>query len=139
MRFGLKEILCKRGSTSATTYLTVELKLLENRLPEAYEIVSNSLAADPPGEFDFSRIRQLAKVARKMGAPEKALSVIKSWLKQFPDAPDSGVIWLDLCANASAAGGKYLPDAGKAFLNAKELLGDVAALRKLKVSIGSKL
>ncbi|MEA3332953.1 MAG: hypothetical protein U9Q58_05095, partial [Pseudomonadota bacterium] len=71
----------------------------------------------------------------KMGAPEKALPKLDNWLKAFPQAPDAGVIWLDLCANAAAAGQEFRSQARRAFFKAYELLGDIPALQKLALTL----
>ncbi|MCK5539282.1 MAG: glycosyltransferase family 4 protein [Deltaproteobacteria bacterium] len=130
-RVGLLEMLAQGYQSSGITYLSIELKLLEKQLPEAFTLALESLKHDPPTEFDFSRLRQLAKIARKMGAPEKALPKLDDWLEQFAETPNSGVVWLDLCANAAAAGQEFLPQAKRAFFKAYELLGDIPALQKL--------
>ena len=134
-RFGITELLAQGYQSCGITYLTIELKLLEKQLSEAFVLSLDSFNHDYPTEFDCSRLRQLAKIARKMGAPEKALPKLDDWLEQFPGAPDAGVVWLDLCANAAIAGQEFLPEAKRAFLKAYELLGDIPALQKLALRL----
>jgi hypothetical protein len=78
----------------------------------------------------------LARVGRRLGRPEKPLPQLKRWLDAFPDGPDSGLIWLNLCANAAAAGEACRETALAAFNRASDLLGDQPALRKLAVRVG---
>ncbi|MCK5680622.1 hypothetical protein KAI46_07420, partial [bacterium] len=69
----------------------------------------------------------------------KALQHLDSWLELFPDALNSGVVWLDLCANAVAGGVQYRAAALRAFAKADKLLGDIPALQKLAVKIGGMI
>jgi hypothetical protein len=75
------------------------------------------------------RLRQLARIARAADAPERAEPWLVEWLQRFPDSPDSGGVWVDLCINAVAAGGpERVPEARRALDRARALLGDVPAL-----------
>ena len=139
LRFGLQEFSRQGCSSNAITYLDIELKIFAKQLSEAYELAFAVLNRDAPAEIDFVRLRQLAKIARKIGAPEKALPLLDRWLNSFPDTLHSGVVWLDLCANAAAGGCKYRATAVRAYGKACELLGDITALQKLAVNIGGMI
>ncbi len=79
------------------------------------------------------RLRQVARIARAAGAPERALPSLAEWLDRFPDSPDSGQLWLDRCLNASSSGnGVHASEAVTALGQARVLLGDSPLLERVE-------
>jgi glycosyltransferase involved in cell wall biosynthesis len=83
----------------------------------------------PWDEDDGARLRQFARLARHSGEPMAADEPLAAWLERFPDALDSGSIWLELaiCRIRGNAPNTAIDDA---LASAARLLGDGAALRK---------
>jgi hypothetical protein len=78
------------------------------------------------------RLRQLARIARAMDEPGRALSRLTEWLERFPDSPESGPLWIDRCVNAVRTGEPHrLPEAATALGHARALLGDSPVLDKV--------
>lgn len=90
-----------------------------------------ALDAEPAGEYEADRVRQLARHARRLGAPERALPWLADWLDRFPDAPESGAVWLDRCLSAEGAGGGHEAESDAALARARALLVDSPVIAKV--------
>jgi glycosyltransferase involved in cell wall biosynthesis len=111
--------------------LRAEAAGLAGRWEEAFDHAARGIDLFADHEVTAFRLRQLARVARAGGWPERALPSIASWLEHFPDSPDSGTVWLDRCVNATEAGAAHAGDANVALARARALLGDLPVLDKI--------
>src|SRR5215217_1987487 len=85
-------------------YLEIEALRLNGQPEAAFRISTARKDSLYWGELAADRLRQLASVCRDWQRPELALLWLREWLERFPDSPDSGLVYLDLCSNALAAG-----------------------------------
>jgi aminoglycoside phosphotransferase (APT) family kinase protein len=116
-------------------YLEIEALRLEGKYETAFQM---SITREDPlywGELSADRLRQLAAVCREWQRPEIALSWLHQWLERFPDSPDSGFVYLDLCANAVATGGTFITEARRGLECAHQLLGESVDLTTLDNSV----
>jgi len=112
-------------------YLEIEALRLEGQYETAFRI---STACKDPfywGELAADRLRQLAAVCRDWQRPELALSWLREWLDRFPDSPESGFLYIDLCTNALAAGSTFVAEARQALECAGQLVGQSVDLTTL--------
>jgi hypothetical protein len=127
LRRGLERL--QDHETPTVRALRAEVARLAGNLAAAFQSASDGLDLRRDDGTTAFRLRQLARIARAADAPERAEPWLAEWLQRFPDSPDSGAVWLDLCINAAAAGGpERLPQARRALDRARALLGDVPAL-----------
>lgn len=116
-------------------YLEAEALRLNGNYETAFRI--STARADPLywGELAADRLRQLAAICRDWQRPELALSWLREWLDRFPDSPESGSVYFDLCSNTLAAGITFVPEARRALNSARQLLGGSVALTSLESSV----
>jgi glycosyltransferase involved in cell wall biosynthesis len=94
----------------------------------AFAACAATLDAEPAGEYEADRIRRLARLARQLGRPGRALPWVAAWLAQFPDAPDSGPVWLDRSLGADAAESDTALDRARELLVSSIVVEKVAAV-----------
>jgi hypothetical protein len=126
LRNGLDSL--ETQQTPAALVLGAEESCLAGDLAEGYERACHGLDLTSDDEVTAFRLRQVARIARAAGVPERALPWLNAWLERFPDSPESGPVWLDTCVNAIRAGGEHLQVAEAAFDHARALLCDAAIL-----------
>jgi glycosyltransferase involved in cell wall biosynthesis len=106
-----------------------ELALAAGDAPAALAFALACTDAHPLVEGDWPLVRQLARVARRATRPDAALPAVLAWLDQFPDAQESGPVWLDACINTTRSGGS--PEAARHYhARARALLGDSPTVMK---------
>jgi glycosyltransferase involved in cell wall biosynthesis/aminoglycoside phosphotransferase (APT) family kinase protein len=116
-------------------YLEVEALRLNREYEIAFRISTARKESLYWGELVADRLRQLASVCRDWQRPELALSWLHEWLERFPDSPDSGPVYVDLCTNALAAGLTFVSEARQALQCAQQLLGQSVHLTALDSSV----
>lgn len=94
----------------------------------AWTIAADVLQTAPPEEPDALRLRQIARIARQAGEPERAVPILAGWLERYPDAQESGPVWLELGVNACHA--REWEVAETALERARTLLGPLSAIEK---------
>ena len=87
------------------------------------------------GDLAADRLHQLAILCRGWGRPELALPYLQEWVKRFPDSPESGSIYLDLCCNLMALCGDWSEEFSRALESARRLLGESADLTTIEQSM----
>lgn len=70
-------------------FFTMALFCLKGEYERAYERFAKHYAETFPDEYEGRLLRLLAKVCRRWGKPELALSLLSAWLERFPDMPAS--------------------------------------------------
>ena len=98
--------------------------------------LADALAAvryTPPGENDWPYVRMVARAARRAGVPEAAIPTLQDWLCRYPDAQESGPVWLELAV--CLLRGHAVSGAGVALSRARVLLGDIPSVVKCAASI----
>ena len=128
------------GTSAAISYLEVELRRHAQRFDDALALALDAAPLAMRAELGASTLRQLAAAAHEARRDEAALPWLRTWLGRFPDAPDSGPVWLDRCAVCLATSPPRVTEAQCASEAARALLGDApyvqaceAALRALGV------
>lgn len=139
LRAGLALLKQGRRKPTGLGYLGVEAERQSGNFSRAFEHCTAEKDPNLWGEFAAHRLRQLARICREWGRPELALPWLRQWLEQFPDSPDSGMVWLDRCVNASRAGDESLPEASEAFEHARNQLGDLPVLDKVERSLFARM
>lgn len=119
-------------SSPAMAYLIIEGELLIGNYSGAFKLC---LGTGEWAEYDHHTVRQLARICRIWGRPERAVPYIKTWLGRFPDSVNSAAVWVDLCVNAMQSGRGFRRDAREAFKQASRLLGEIPLLEKIKSNL----
>jgi glycosyltransferase involved in cell wall biosynthesis len=119
-------------TSTVCDHLRIELDLHRGRLPQAKQLFEELYGFSIIGEKDAYKLRQLARIYRKIGNPAQVLPILRSWLEHFPDDLESGVIWLELAISALDAGSEFLGTAEEAAACAKELLGPIDVISVLE-------
>jgi hypothetical protein len=130
--FGLDQLEREGHHSPGMHFLQAEAACLAGHWDAAFSRGLQDLDLTKDDEVTAFRLRQLARIARSCGQPERALPWLARWLDRFPDSPDSGAVWLDRCLNASQAGGHHLTEAGVALDRASDLLGASAVVDKVR-------
>ncbi|GJG89796.1 hypothetical protein tb265_49770 [Gemmatimonadetes bacterium T265] len=113
-------------------YWTARLSGASERPQDALSHALRACAAAPLGEHDWPYLRELARCARGAGDPAVALDALREWLRRYPDAQESGPVWLELAVNATRARPALAAEADDALQHASALLGDIPAVAKLR-------
>jgi hypothetical protein len=114
----------KGHQSPAVFVLRAEAACLVGDLDKALEHACQGLDLRRDDGVTAFRLRQVARITREAGGPERALPWLSEWLGRFPDSPDSGPVWLDMCVNGLGGGGGHQLDARVALTHARALLGD---------------
>lgn len=120
---------------SAVMYWRAELA---TACGDARGALAFSLACVQAGELeesDWPVARQLASTARRAGDPGVALPTLLAWLSRFPDAQESGPIWLDAAVNTLRADETTVAAAAEYHAHARALLGDMPPIKKCEAMI----
>jgi hypothetical protein len=128
---GLERLEAEGQGGAGIDVLRAEAACLAGDLEAAFERARSGLDLAADHEVTVFRLRQVARIARAGGWPERALPDLREWLTRFPDAPDSGAVWLDRCVNAAEAGPDHEDDAAAALERARALLGESPVLEKM--------
>ncbi|WP_437587683.1 glycosyltransferase [Sorangium sp. So ce1000] len=110
------------GSPGAR-HLDIELLRCDGAYPGAFKALIEPEEPALWGELAAHRLRQLSAVCREWRLPGMALPWLREWLERFPDAPESGMVWLDRSACAVALAPDMLEEARQSFEAASLLLG----------------
>lgn len=117
--------LIREGICSvAVDYLRAELALETGDPALALALSRAALRRARPVESESHRVRQIARIARRLRQPDAALGWLHDWLGRFPDSQESGPVWLDLCVNAARSGDAHADAAATALTRARALLGN---------------
>ncbi|HET7463666.1 MAG TPA: glycosyltransferase [Longimicrobium sp.] len=125
---GLRALERQGVGGASVEALRAEAALHAGDAAAAWAIAAGALRAAPPEEPDALRLRQVARIARRLGQPERALPPLADWLGRYPDAQESGPVWLELGVNACHAG--RWDEAEGALERARALLGPLSAIEK---------
>jgi glycosyltransferase involved in cell wall biosynthesis len=104
----------------------------------AFLLCAASLVRWPPGEWEAGRLRQLARLARRLGQPARALPWLAAWLERFPDGAESAAVWLDRALGAAAAGEAHVVETDDALARSRELLVDTPVVTKAARTIAAQ-
>jgi hypothetical protein len=137
LRNGLDNL--ETQQTPAAIVLRAEEACLAGDLAGGYERACQGLDLTSDDEVTAFRLRQVARIARAAGVPERALPWLNGWLERFPDSPDSGPVWLDLCVNATRAGAEHFDVAEAALEQARSLLCDPPVLDSVEAQLFSAI
>ena len=115
-------------------YLAAEVERIDGNFADAYEVCAGGDAPATLQEHDAYRLRQMARIARQRNRPREALPWLRDWLQRYPDSPESGPVWIDLCANLIGKdnASEHLQEAADALTRARDLLGDNPVVDKLE-------
>jgi hypothetical protein len=123
-------------SSPTIDFLEIETERQAGHYRRAFQL---SVGPEDPvlwGEFAAPRLRQLAGICREWQLPGLALPWLREWLDRFPDAPDSGVVWLDRCMNALQTSPELMAEVRESFVHVRSLLGESVELHKLEALLG---
>jgi glycosyltransferase involved in cell wall biosynthesis len=118
--------------TPAVLVLRAEAACLAGDSDKAFERACHGLDLHRDDGVTAFRLRQVSRIAREAGGPARALPLLSEWLGRFPDSPDSGPVWLDMCVNALRVGGGHHLDARVALAHARALLGDSPVVDRIE-------
>ena len=124
---------------SGIDYLRSEARLLAEEPEAAYVLCAAWLAPHGGRETESIRLRQMAQATRRMGAPARGLPWLTGWLERFPDSPDSGGVWLELCVSALLCAPAHQDVARAALDRTRALLGPVPAVPALERALSAAL
>jgi hypothetical protein len=111
--------------------------MMAGELEGAYALCAEWLGAGGGRETDAIRLRQMAQATRRMNAPARALPWLAAWLDRFPDSPESGGVWLELCVNAVRCAPPREEVARGALERARALLGEVPPVLALERALAA--
>ncbi|MEO8561616.1 MAG: glycosyltransferase [bacterium] len=117
-------------TSSALSYWRAELSSARGESADALACSLAGAGMQTLGESDWPIVRQVARTARRAGSPGAALPALLAWLERFPDAQESGPVWLEACVNSLRAGDQPAVLAERYLARASALLGDVPAIQK---------
>jgi hypothetical protein len=116
-------------------YLQIERELMRGSPARAFELFNDVHDINVMKEHQAVHLRQMARICREWQKPELALPWLRKWLAQFPDSPDSGLVWADRSLNASLSGIEWLPEAKDSLVRARNLLGPIPLIMELEHNI----
>jgi glycosyltransferase involved in cell wall biosynthesis len=131
---GLEQMRKEGMSSIGLKYLTVEYYRQTGNFSKAFTLAATGELANLQDENAAMCLRQLSRICREWGRPRLALPRLRKWLRRFPDAPDSGPVWLDRCVNALYADSGEGPqvESRQSLSMARCLLGDSPVIQKIE-------
>ena len=117
-------------SCPGLTFLRAEAAMLAGDHQTAFDVCRINLDLTADSDMTANALRQLARIARKWRRPSMALPLLAQWLDEFPDAAESGPVWLDRSVNGLQSSNPDLDDARFAMERAHALLGNHPVVEK---------
>jgi len=137
LRPALAEMEAEGIDTAEINTLYVEAELRDGNFEAAHARATDGLVRWPPGEHEWFRVRQVARVARRWGRPDLATPWQTEWLDRYPDSQESGPVWLELAVDSMRAGDGAT--AARAVARARLLLGEVPTVDKVERMLAAEV